>query len=79
MGWGLEAERLLPRTLLALAALALAVALLALWSGLADAATTLTVNETSDAKDRKISGARAEPSTHNVRGRPERASRSALL
>ena len=36
-------------------ALALAVVLLALWSGPADAATTFTVNKTSDAKDRKIS------------------------
>jgi hypothetical protein len=58
----LEAERLLPRTFVALAALALAVALLALWSGPAEAATTFTVNKTGDAKDRRISDTRCDSS-----------------
>jgi hypothetical protein len=65
------------RALLALLAIvALWEVLLALSSGPAEAATTFTVNKTGDAGDRKISEARAEPSTHNVGGYPERASRS---
>jgi hypothetical protein len=64
--------------LLALVAVGV-VLILVLSSGPADAATTFTVNRTGDAGDRKISEARAEPSTHNVGGGPERASRSALL
>jgi len=72
-------RRPIRRTLLALLALvAFAGVLLALSSGPAEAATTFTVNKTGDAKDRKISEARAAPSTHNVGGYPERASRSAL-
>ncbi|HKZ26575.1 MAG TPA: right-handed parallel beta-helix repeat-containing protein [Rubrobacteraceae bacterium] len=51
-----RAMRLLPKTLLALAALALAGVLLAMWSGPADAATTFTVNKTGDGKDRRING-----------------------
>lgn len=53
MGQRLKAERLLPRTLLAL--VALGGVLLAQWSGPADAATTFTVNKTGDAGDRRIS------------------------
>ncbi|MDQ4043151.1 MAG: hypothetical protein M3118_04970 [Actinomycetota bacterium] len=56
MGWRLTAERLLPRTLLALLALALVGVLLALWSGPADAQTTFTVNRTGDGNDREING-----------------------
>jgi hypothetical protein len=52
-----RARRLLPKTLLALAALALAGVLLALWSEPADAATTFTVNKTGDAGDRKLTDA----------------------
>jgi CSLREA domain-containing protein len=52
----LKAERLLPRRLLALVALALLGVLLAVWSEPADAATTFTVNKTGDGKDRKING-----------------------
>jgi hypothetical protein len=46
---------LLPKALLALAALALAGVLIGLWSGPADAATTFTVNKTGDAGDLNIS------------------------
>ena len=62
MNLRLKTQRLLPRTLLALVALALAVVLLALWSGPADAATTFTVNKTGDAKDIKISDTRCDSS-----------------
>jgi hypothetical protein len=58
----LEAEETVRRTLLALAALALAGVLLALWSGPAEAATTFTVNKTGDAKDRRISDTRCDSS-----------------
>ncbi len=51
MGRKLTAERPVPRTLLALVALALAGVLLALWSGPADAATTFIVNSTADHAD----------------------------
>ena len=58
------------RALLAL--LALGGTLLTLSSGPAEAATTFTVNKTGDARDRKISGARAAPSKHNPRARAEK-------
>jgi hypothetical protein len=65
------------RALLAL--LALGEIRFALSSGPADADTIFTINKTGDAGDRKISEALAAPSTPNVGGCPERASRSALL
>jgi CSLREA domain-containing protein len=49
-------KRLLPKALLALAALALAAVLLAVWSGPAEAATTFTVNKTSDGNDLDFPG-----------------------
>jgi hypothetical protein len=58
------------RALLAL--VALGVLLSSLSSVPADAATTFTVNKTGDARGRKISGARAAPSTHNPRARAEK-------
>jgi hypothetical protein len=51
-----RARRLLPKAILALATLALAGVLLALWSEPADAAATFTVNKTGDGKDRRING-----------------------
>ena len=63
MNLRLKTQRLLPKTLLALVALALlGVLLLALWSGPAEAATTFTVNKTGDAKDIKISDTRCDSS-----------------
>jgi CSLREA domain-containing protein len=51
-----RARGLLPKALLALAALALAAMLLAVWSGPAEAATTFTVNKTSDGNDLDFPG-----------------------
>jgi hypothetical protein len=78
MIWPAAIRRPIWRILLALVAVGV-VLILVLSSGPADAATTFTVNKTGNAKDREISEARAAPSTHNVGGYPERASRSALL
>jgi hypothetical protein len=52
-----RARRLLPKALLALAALALAGVVLALWSGPAHAAATFTVNRTGDAPDANLANA----------------------
>jgi hypothetical protein len=59
----LKAERLLPRTLLALVVALSGVLLLALWSGPVDAATTFTVNKAGNAKDRRISDAVCDSSS----------------
>ena len=61
VGRRLEAEELLPRTLLALALLGV---LLVIWSGPVDAATTFTVNSTGNAKDININNSVCDSSSN---------------